>query len=660
MKIHLLNYKLLLCSVALLFTGSTWAQTTVTVTADADTWIRSDNTSQNKGDATTMEIHYDGTNDFLGLIRFTLPDEALASNGAVIKSATLRIVSERKKGASTINIYKYGNDFTETSATWTTESDYVATAKENKITSFTMNGTSASIALDNITSTTYQDISAWTNTIDLTNYVMEQAYSNQANCNLMLGIDGTNSNQDCFFTREQTDFTNSNLNLTFSATDVVPQLTIVYTTSTLTTSTATPTKDTWIRSGNTATHGSEATMEFQKTSSSQMAGLMAFEIPEAALSANGGIITSATLRLVSERKKGDGYVDIFAYGNDFDENTTYATEESYVTEAEAEDPIVTFTMNGQSGKSTTDSGVSGEYVYASGWTNTIDLTDYIKAQGEASNSSVSFLIQRSTEVATSNKFYTKEATDVTNSNLGITFSADSLIPQLTITYYTSNYVTLKDDHTSSYTDMNDVTVKMVRPILANSWNAICLPFDMTAAQVQEAFGSDTKVATMTNATEDVIEFITSDSQAMTAGTPYMIYPSMTESLDSFTVSNVSIAADVTAGETTGTSYNFVGTLNKITPSTSSCIIFSTSKANTYYTLSDGGYVKAFRGYLSPNSANAKAATILFDGMNTTTSIDKVNTDVTEPTGKMYNLMGQEVDDSYHGVVIQNGHKYLKK
>jgi hypothetical protein len=201
---------------------------------------------------------------------------------------------------------------------------------------------------------------------------------------------------------------------------------------------------------------------------------------------------------------------------------------------------------------------------------------------------------------------------------------------------------------------------MVRPVLASSWNAICLPFDMTAEQVQEAFGSDTKVATMTSATNNAIEFTTNDSQVMSAGTPYMIYPSMTESLDSFTVSNVSISANVTAGETPGTSYNFVGTLNKITPSTSGCIIFSTTETNTYYTLSDGGYVKAFRGYLSPNSASAKAATIMFDGMNTTTSINKVKTEVYQQTGKIYNLMGQEVDDSYHGVDIQNGHKYIKK
>lgn len=660
MKIRLLHSKLLLSTAALLLSSGIMAQTTVTVSADADTYIRSNSASTNYGSATTMEIHYDGTNDFLGLIRFTLPDEVLPGNGTIIQSATLRLVSERKKGASTINIYKYGNDFTETSATWTSETEYVSAAKENKITSFTMNGTSASIVSDNITNTDYQDSSAWTNTIDLTNYIMEQAYSNQANCNLMVGIDGTNSNQDCFFTKDQSDFTNSKLGLTFSASDVVPQLTIVYTTATLTTSTATPTKDTWIRYGNTNTHGSETTMEFQKTSSSQMAGLMAFEIPEAALSANGGIITSATLRLVSERKKGDGNVDIFAYGNDFDENTTYATEESYVTAAEAEDPIVTFTMNGQNNKAMTDTGLTDDYLTVDGWTNTIDLTDYIKAQGEASNASVFFLIQRSTEVATSNKFYTKEATDVTNSNMGVTFVSADLVPQLTITYYTGNYVTLKDDHTSSYTDMDDVTVKMVRPILANSWNTICLPFDMTAEQVQEIFGNDTKVATMTSATDEAINFTTSDSQAMTAGTPYMIYPSITESLDSFTVSSVSIAADVTAGETTGTSYNFVGTLNKITPSTSSCIIFSTGKANTYYTLSDGGYVKAFRGYLSPNSASAKTATILFDGMNTATSIESVNTDVIEQTGKIYNLMGQEVDDNYHGVVIQNGHKFIKK
>ena len=55
--------------------------------------------------------------------------------------------------------------------------------------------------------------------------------------------------------------------------------------------------------------------------------------------------------------------------------------------------------------------------------------------------------------------------------------------------------------------------------------------------------------------------------------------------------------------------------------------------------------------------------MIFKNADGTTSIEQIKND--NACGKtikdvMYNLQGMKVDDSYHGVVIVNGHKYLKK
>ena len=46
--------------------------------------------------------------------------------------------------------------------------------------------------------------------------------------------------------------------------------------------------------------------------------------------------------------------------------------------------------------------------------------------------------------------------------------------------------------------------------------------------------------------------------------------------------------------------------------------------------------------------------------NITTGINKVETDTEDANAPVYNLSGQRVNDSYKGIVIKNGKKYINR
>ena len=91
------------------------------------------------------------------------------------------------------------------------------------------------------------------------------------------------------------------------------------------------------------------------------------------------------------------------------------------------------------------------------------------------------------------------------------------------------------------------------------------------------------------------------------------------------------------------------------------------KNNEFLKYSQAGYVPYNHAYLRiPTSSTSNAKPILrmiFKNADGTTSIEQIKND--NACGKnikdvMYNLRGMKVDNSYHGVIIVNGHKYLRK
>jgi len=198
----------------------------------------------------------------------------------------------------------------------------------------------------------------------------------------------------------------------------------------------TPTVDTWLRLNNNTKHGSEATMELKTytTDNVDMVGVMVFEFT----APNDGYeVETATLRLVSERVKGDRKINLYDFNVNVTEDAIYADYASDVEEARKKEPIANFSMEGQNNKSVAGDDIDAEkYQTITAWQNNVDLTAYVK--GLATNK-FAILITRAADANNSNKFFTKEATGINNTKCDYfsTVTATDLVPQLTVTYTTS-------------------------------------------------------------------------------------------------------------------------------------------------------------------------------------------------------------------------------
>lgn len=98
-------------------------------------------------------------------------------------------------------------------------------------------------------------------------------------------------------------------------------------------------------------------------------------------------------------------------------------------------------------------------------------------------------------------------------------------------------------------------VLVKRTLKANTWSTICLPFAMTRAQLEDAFGEDVEVAEFSACDYDETNGITIDFESIedgiAYGTPYLIKAS--SAISKFTANGVRIyAATQTAPEQDGT------------------------------------------------------------------------------------------------------------
>lgn len=226
-----------------------------------------------------------------------------------------------------------------------------------------------------------------------------------------------------------------------------------------TTVTVQPTADTWIRLNNKTNQAAAVNMELQTytneadaSKSTSMLGLMSFEIPADALSADVAI-TKATLRLVSKRVKGDRMVNVYKY-TAFEENTVYATEAEKVAASMVDDNLLTtFKAEGKADADiTANEIVNSSFTNIAKWTANVDLTEAVKG---LSSAKFNILLAKKKDEAKSTQIFTKDAKDfenTKNTDTPIAFAAADLVPQLTIVYEnkTTNGITeVKADVVSS-------------------------------------------------------------------------------------------------------------------------------------------------------------------------------------------------------------------
>lgn len=251
---------------------------------------------------------------------------------------------------------------------------------------------------------------------------------------------------------------------------------------------------------------------------------------------------------------------------------------------------------------------------------------------------------------------------------GFTFGASS-------TEETKVSISQTDGYT--YEAKNNATVTLTKPLKANVWNAICLPFSMTEQQVRNAFGEDARIAEFKKVDESgkkaVASFGMHYYQLITAGKPCLIKPSQVS--DTYTISGVTIDAEkaLTIVDS-NKKFDFVGTYATTSMPVNSH--FLDSNDGKLYYITANKEISGLKAFLKPaeNNSGAKLS-IAFDSTvndqdNNTTGIEAIK-DYTEQDAAnssankgIYNINGQFMGTNPailpQGIYVKNGKKFIIK
>lgn len=200
-----------------------------TTTAIADCYVRT-NATDKAHDNEQVETWNKSDSKSYGLMAFDVPEAVSFKDITTVSSATLRLVTRKVANGSykNMSVYAYGNDFTE-KATYTNETSHVEeTLKSKAITTFDMVGQAGKAFSDSGLNDNNKNLEAWTNNVDITEYVKGNAPSR---LNLMFIPTTENANANLQIYSRTVTAKKLNGETEHSADDLVPQLTVNYTVS---------------------------------------------------------------------------------------------------------------------------------------------------------------------------------------------------------------------------------------------------------------------------------------------------------------------------------------------------------------------------------------------------------------------------------------------
>ena len=249
-------------------------------------------------------------------------------------------------------------------------------------------------------------------------------------------------------------------------------------------------------------------------------------------------------------------------------------------------------------------------------------------------------------------------------------TAKSFLETMTVNY---KQLTFSDteDLTASLpeTELADQTVILDRKVYSG-WNTFCVPFALTQAQLEEAYGSGAVAKYLSGVTTDgaaaTLHFTPEEGGGIEANKAYLLYLTA-DVTEAKTFSGVTLqpagkcTTTVTAAD--GGDYTFQGILAPTTLATNDRQYFLNS-AGTYFVLplNNTSQMKATRAYIivPAPAAPAQGRQYRFDFNGTTTAIDNVTVSGMED-GAWYTISGIRVNrPAAKGVYIHNGRKVIVK
>ena len=235
---------------------------------------------------------------------------------------------------------------------------------------------------------------------------------------------------------------------------------------------------------------------------------------------------------------------------------------------------------------------------------------------------------------------------------------------ITIEYTAPAPLTLEEDadDTDTKIEKNNgktVDVKLTRSLKAGVWNTICLPFDVTAEQVESVLKATDNVKEFDKEDKATATIFFKPATEMKAGVPYLIKPTEDAKVLNFkdvTINNVDELSRIN-----GNDYCICGVFGKYTMKTNGTELFLNAAGKFVAPAAATNTMKGFRAYFNvPLNVSAAALNINIDGE--TTGINSIETNATV-NGKVYNLNGQYVGNSLNGlkkgIYVVNGKKVIK-
>lgn len=204
-----------------------------------------------------------------------------------------------------------------------------------------------------------------------------------------------------------------------------------------------------------------------------------------------------------------------------------------------------------------------------------------------------------------------------------------------------------------------VDVKLTRSLKAGLWNTICLPFDVTAEQVESVLKATGNVKEFDKEDKATATIFFKPATEMKAGVPYLIKPTEDAKVLNFkdvTINNVDELSRIN-----GNDYCICGVFGKYAMKTNGTELFLNAAGKFVAPAATTNTMKGFRAYfMVPSGSSAAAINININGE--TTGINNIETEATV-NGKVYNLNGQYVGNSLNGlkkgIYVVNGKKVIK-
>lgn len=209
----------------------------------------------------------------------------------------------------------------------------------------------------------------------------------------------------------------------------------------------------------------------------------------------------------------------------------------------------------------------------------------------------------------------------------------------------------------SSVDDAGLTVRLVRKLTLDSWNSLCLPFDITVEQLKEQWGDETEVVELKSFDGKTLHF--KKVQSLQAGMPYLVRPYLAPTSTYYEFNNITtFTPDVQ--QCNQNSIEFVGSF-VVTTAPADAYVLSKNKM---YWLETSMTMKGFRAYFenkSPNPAPLSFWTIDENPTDIRSVFATGNpVDIYTVDGILVRRQVTSAEGLQKGIYVVEGHKFFVK